>query len=359
MQKSRIHIQPALPSHETLWDDYVLNHPRGIGYQLFAWKKTMEAAYHLKTEYLMAESGNSIVGVLPLAVIKAPFLSPSLVSLPYCDAAGPLADNEDTQKKLLQAAANIKDFSQKASQNIPVQDIRGIDPFAGIPPEAIAHEEKVRMIMELPESSQQLWTSLKSKVRSQVRKAEKNGLVARMGKQSLLNDFYGIFCENMRDLGSLPHGFSWFSCLVRFMKDQVRICVVYTRDGVPAAAGLIICHPNVVSIPWASSLRKYNRTNANMLLYWTLLKFCADRQYPVFDFGRSTRGEGTFRFKRQWGASPAPLYWAEFQGRHLKTPSPSSKTGRQPRLLAEQILSRLPIRVSKILGTQTRKYISL
>jgi hypothetical protein len=29
----------------------------------------------------------------------------------------------------------------------------------------------------------------------------------------------------------------------------------------------------------------------------------------VFDFGRSTPGEGTFKFKEQWGAEPVPLHW--------------------------------------------------
>ncbi len=355
MQPFQIHIQSALPSHETLWDDYVLTHPKGIGYQLFAWKKIMEAAYHLKTEYLMAESENQIVGVLPLAVIKPPFFVPSLVSLPYCDAAGPLADNEDIEEKLLNAAAQIKALPQKAHRNI-----RSIDPFARIAPDTIAHKEKVRMLMELPESSEELWTSLKSKVRSQVRKAEKNGLTVRMGKKELLEDFYDIFCENMRDLGSVPHSFSWFASLMKFMPERARICVIYTKDQIPAAAGLIICHPNVVSIPWASSLRKYNKTNANMLLYWKFLEFSADSQYPVFDFGRSTREEGTFRFKQQWGASPALLYWADFQGKNLIPQPPSGQGSKgKSRSIAEKILSKLPIGASKALGTMTRKYISL
>ncbi len=315
----------------------------------------MEAAYGLRTEYLMAESSNNIVGVLPLAVIKPPFFLPSLVSLPYCDAAGPLAENEKIQEKLLQAAVHIKDFSKKANQNI-----RGIDPFASILPASIVHEKKVRMLMTLPKSSEELWKLLKSKVRSQVRKAKKNGLVARMGKEELVDDFYDIFCKNMRDLGSIPHSFSWFRCLIRFMSDHARICVIYTKELIPAAAGLIICHPNVVSIPWASSLRKYNRTNANMLLYWKFLEFSADNQFPVFDFGRSTREEGTFRFKQQWGAIPAPLYWADFQGsRLIPRPFSGQETRGKSRYLAEQILSRLPIGVSKIIGTTARKYISL
>ncbi len=330
-----------------------------MGYHLFAWKKAMESAYGLRTEYLMAESDNTIVGVLPLAVIKVPFFSSCAVSLPYCDAAGPLADNEDIEEKLLQAAGRIKEHPHKTRPDISLRKIRGIDPFARIAPEAIIHKEKVRMLLELPTSSRELWTSLKSKVRSQVKKAGKNGLFARMGKEELLDDFYEIFCENMRDLGSLPHSFSWFASLVRFLPDHARICVVYTRDQIPAAAGFILCHPEVVSIPWASSLRKYNRTNANMLLYWTVLEFSSDSRYPVFDFGRSTKQEGTFRFKRQWGASPAPLYWADFQGTNLVPRAFPHQARGQARLVAEQILSKLPVGISKALGASIRKYISL
>ena len=48
-----------------------------------------------------------------------------------------------------------------------------------------------------------------------------------------------------------------------------------------------------------------------MLLYWTFLAFAADNGYGQFDFGRSTPGEGTYRFKSQWGAEPHQLYWYE------------------------------------------------
>ena len=77
----------------------------------------------------------------------------------------------------------------------------------------------------------------------------------------------------------------------------------------PAAGGVILCHSQTVSIPWASAHRHLNRWNPNMLLYWTFLEYAADQGYAFFDFGRSTPGEGTYRFKEQWGAKPAPLFW--------------------------------------------------
>jgi hypothetical protein len=46
-----------------------------------------------------------------------------------------------------------------------------------------------------------------------------------------------------------------------------------------------------------------------MLLYWEVLKYAIGRNFRQFDFGRSSRDSGTFRFKQQWGARPSQLYW--------------------------------------------------
>src|SRR5262249_10928622 len=53
----------------------------------------------------------------------------------------------------------------------------------------------------------------------------------------------------------------------------------------------------------------FNPSCANMLMYWHLLERAVRRGQGVFDFGRSTKGSGTFKFKEQWGALPAPAEW--------------------------------------------------
>jgi hypothetical protein len=45
------------------------------------------------------------------------------------------------------------------------------------------------------------------------------------------------------------------------------------------------------------------------ILYWAVLEFACQGGYHRFDFGRSTRDQGTFRFKQQWGAAPEGLDW--------------------------------------------------
>jgi hypothetical protein len=87
---------------------------------------------------------------------------------------------------------------------------------------------------------------------------------------------------------------------------------------------------------------------ANVLLYWHMLRFAIERRFGAFDFGRSTPGEGTFHFKRQWGAEPHELVWEYWtaQGRSLPDLNPANpKFG-----LAISAWQRLPVAVATRLG---------
>ncbi len=54
---------------------------------------------------------------------------------------------------------------------------------------------KVRMLLDLPDSSEILLANFKSKLRSQVRKAEKNGVTFRWTGPNGVDSFYSVFCK--------------------------------------------------------------------------------------------------------------------------------------------------------------------
>jgi len=293
-------IRQATDADRTAWDDFVLRHAEGTAYQLFAWQEAVGRAYGFRGAYLLAHHGATVCGILPLVDFRVPFVGRTLISLPYCDAGGVLADSEGVARALL---AQAKVLAQKHGAGI---QIRALQPL----PAATGNlTDKVRMVLELPTSSDQLLASLEAKVRSQVKKPVRDGLSVKLGTEELINDFYQVFAENMRDLGSPVHSRQWIEAIVAAYGERVRVAVVYTPDGTPSAAGVVLIHPTTMSIPWASSLRRYNHLNPNMLLYWIFLSLAIDSGCKQFDFGRSTPGEGTYRFKEQWGARPQPLYW--------------------------------------------------
>jgi hypothetical protein len=137
------------------------------------------------------------------------------------------------------------------------------------------------------------------------------------------------------------------------------VMLVYSEDKVIGAGWVLLCGDKAV-IPWASTLADYNRLAPNMLLYHAILAHLSDSGIRQFDFGRSTFGEGTYKFKEQWGAQPCPLAWQEWKAGasqpHVETVS--TGPGRL-RPLVEQVWQQLPLGLTNSLGPRLRRYITL
>jgi FemAB-related protein (PEP-CTERM system-associated) len=213
------------------------------------------------------------------------------------------------------------------------------------------------MFFNLPASADDLFESFKSKLRSQVRKAEKNGVSFRWGNSSDVGPAYDVFSRNMRELGSPVHSKSFIKAVLSNYGDRAKLGLT-EFEGKTIGMGIILLGGKGVSIPWASTLREYNRLSPNMLLYWNALKYSADNGYSFFDFGRSSEGEGTYKFKKQWGAKPIPLVWYEYIGSG-KDENKHGSTDSRKREIAAAIWQKLPLCVANRIGPHIRKYISL
>lgn len=349
-----LNVRPAAAGDKEAWDGFARSHSGATPYHLFAWKEAVEQAYGHTPSYLIAEQDGEVAGVLPLIRMRIPVLMNQFVSLPFCDMGSILAVDQQAGQALLERALQL---AEKSGGHELL--LRG--PLSG--ELAAAHNiirentDKVRMLLELPASSEILMKQFKSKLRSQVRKAEKNNLVFSWGDVDSLAGFYAVFSRNMRDLGSPVHSQKWLRAVLECYGADARLGLV-ASDGVVVGGGIILSVGNKISIPWASTLREYNRLAPNMLLYWNLLAYGADHGYQVFDFGRSSKGEGTYRFKAQWGARPEQLDW------YSVSLQPANRTGKKRgagrgRELAGKIWQKMPLAMANTIGPCLRKYINL
>jgi FemAB-related protein (PEP-CTERM system-associated) len=338
----------------TIWDEYVNNHPNGTPYHRIAWNSAISDAYRHRTFYLLAKDSNCICGILPLCLIKPPLLPGILCGSPYCDVGGVLANDNLIKKKLINKGLELADDLGKISLLLRERHIEYIN--SDYMPEDL-QGKKVSMILKLPESSDILLASFKSKLRSQIKKAVKNGLVFESGRnKQQIDDFYDVFTQNMRKLGSPTHSYKWFEQLrTNYNRDLIIGVVKYNK--VVIGAGMVISSNGTSFIPWASTILKYNRLAPNMLLYWNLIKYACDSGSNHFDFGRSTYGEGTYNFKKQWGTTPLPLLWTTYSASGNIEINTSSYS--RTKNIAEKAWSHLPLILTKKLGPLTRKYISL
>jgi len=334
------------------WDAFVLSHKDAGPYHLFAWGRAVQSAYRHRLFYLIAEEDNrSVCGVLPLIRVKPPCLPGRIVSLPFCDYGGVLAHDVETAKQLIRYACSLASGLRCA---LEIRS-KSLEPALKSEGGLGMFTHKSRMVLELPENSDILWNVFKSKLRSQIRRPQKDGLEFVLGGQSLVDEFYQVFCANMRELGSPVHSRSWIHDLIAAFGERSRVGVVY-RGTTPVAGGIIVTCRGTMTLPWASSLSSHSKSSPNMLLYWGLLKYASDNGYRVFDFGRSTPGEGTYKFKAQWGALPSPLYW---YGTGFSSQEPTAMADSRVRKAIEGIWARLPQRVADAVGPVVRRYITL
>lgn len=347
-------ITKATPTNQPEWDSFVQNNPNASPYHLFAWGAAITEAYGHKPYYLMARQNGKLLGILPLIHLKLPFMINQLVALPFCDVGNCLTTENTVQEKLMEEALKLTNHLK--SKNIQLRGQLENDNNLAIPFTKIEHS-KVRMLLDLPETSEVLLKSFKSKLRSQVRKAEKNGVHFRWTGKDGVDSFYSVFCSNMRDLGSPVHSKKLFQAIMERFGENSRIGLA-EFDGKCIGAGLILSTNTQTSIPWASTLRQYNQLAPNMLIYWNCLKYASDNSKNVFDFGRSTEHEGTFRFKKQWGAKPVPLSWYSFPT-HTLPPHQVNQKKISGREKMADIWKTIPVPIANLVGPKLRKYISL
>ena len=254
-----------------------------------------------------AGAGGRLVGYLPLALVSSHLFGRYLVSLPYLNRAGVVAVNEIVCGQLIDAASELAD-------QLKVQYLELRHQGAGVEHACITQnrDDKVHMRMTLPGEVDKLWSGYSAKVRNQVRKGDKAGLSIAFGGAELLEEFYSVFCTNMRDLGTPVYPRQLFAAVLGTFKSGAELAVV--RHEGRAVAGALLLHTRVgdrveSAVPSASSLRDAKHTNANMWMYHELLKRAVSRGAGAFDFGRSTPDSGTYRFKKQWGAAASPATW--------------------------------------------------
>lgn len=322
------------------WDNYVRRSDGATGAHLYAWKNIIGDVFGHATHNLIARNqSGAVVGVLPVVRQKSVLFGDRLISMPYLNYGGVLADDDDIAQQLMrEATAAARDMG---STHVEFRDTR-----------QYAHEmptrtDKACMILDLPETADELFSALGSKLRSQIRRPAKEGAVAIEGRLELLDEFYSVLRHNWRDLGTPLYSKRFFQSILEYFEEDSHLLVV-RLEGKPVAAAFFLGFGGQLEIPWAASLREHNRIAVNMMLYWEGLRLAIEKGYRKFDFGRSSVDSGTYRFKKQWGAKPKQLYWHYWlrDGDDVPQINPDNPKYR----LAIRAWQHLPVSVTGVIG---------
>ncbi len=305
-----------------------------------AWVRAIRDGLHHKAYLIHAQDSAEFVGCLPLMLVKGPIFGKFLVSLPYINTGGVWARDSEVALKLVDRACDLSD-----ELGVKYLELRHETPV-NCPRFNFEKTEKVHMRLRLQDTDELLSKSFKSKLRSQVKKSTTYGHDVVWGREELLDDFHRVFSINMRDLGTPVFSRGLFASILKQFRDDAEICVI--RNNSEAVAAALLVHSNgVTEVPSASCLRDWNRTAANMFMYRQLLRRAVERGSELFDFGRSSEGSGTYKFKAQWGAEPHPAVW-QYYVREGSVEAMRPDSDSNQRLI--KIWQKLPVWLTRAIG---------
>jgi FemAB-related protein (PEP-CTERM system-associated) len=324
------------------WDAFVTGCPDSSIYHLSGWTEIAREVFGHRGLFLESrDSSGSLTGVLPVIRQRSWLLGNFATSLAFFNYGGAVtADPVVAQQLMIRAS--------EAAEALGCQylEFRDVQPRPG---EWARRTDKVTLRLDLPDTTEALSKRLGSKLRSQVKRAEREGTECRTGTVALLDDFYSVFAENMRDLGTPVYPKRFFEAILRRFEQHCQLVVIESQ-GEPWAAAFLVFWRDCAEVPWASCRARAKPLGANMKLYWELLSLAIGRGCRSFDFGRSTVDSGTDRFKRQWGAEPMPLHWCRWErqgsGHEVST---GERTGKAMQV-ATAIWQHLPLGIANTLG---------
>ena len=203
--------------------------------------------------------------MLPLAHVRSRLFGNKMVSQAFANYGGPLAGDAQAQRALCEYAAELA--ARNGCESIEYRNVLPL-PF-DLSPRA----GKACMHLSLGEGdAEALWKGFDAKVRNQVRKAEKSGIVPADGGAELLDEFYDVYTVRMRQLGTPCFPKKMMLAILEAFPQNSRVFVV-RLEGRAVGGGFTTCYNGLAEIPWASTLTEFNNLCPNNLLYWSVIKY--------------------------------------------------------------------------------------
>jgi FemAB-related protein (PEP-CTERM system-associated) len=327
------------------WDRFVADAAGGTAFHRAAWQRVCASSMGHECVFLEARSApdGPLEGVLPLVRVRSRIFGHFLMSMPFVNYGGPLGSDDAIR-------ALVADAVERADrERVDLLELRS---RLELPVSLPVSHRKISVLLDLPANADALFKAFPGKLRSQIRRPQKAEVRVVISPDTL-PDFMRVFSAHMRDLGTPSLGEEFFRALREQFGSDLWIAVAYLGEE-PIACGMGFRWGTEFEITWASSLRRHNPLSANMLVYWELMQFAIANGCTVFNFGRTTPGSPTHRFKQQWGGRDEQLHWYQHRrGAVAATPSPDAGAFSW----GPRIWRRLPLALTTRLGPRVVRLI--
>lgn len=330
------------------WDTFVENSTAGLPQHLSGWRTVLARTHGYETHYLMARQGETIVGVLPLFIVRSLLLGDSATTMP----GGLCADSDEAALALVKRGQEIA--RRAGAGRFLLHDSRR--PWSAGLQTSSSHEH---WVVDIRMGADALWQGLDGNIRRQVRIARRQGLRVEIDRSGrLLEPFYEVLCRFTHQMGTPVFGRDFLEHIVETFPGGFNIAVVY-KGRAPIGGYFQLQLGRCVYGTWGASLREYLELRPVYLAYWEILHNAVENGYNFLDMGRSPAGSNASKFKGQWGGYCQPVYQqVATLGNSRAAKSPVSRVESDGRFqLIQWLWPKLPLPLAQYLGPKLRRHV--
>ena len=333
------------PLRDPRWQAFVERHPSASVFHSVAWLTALRRTYgYNPVVFTTSSPTDELRNGLLFCRVRSWLTGPRMVSLPFSDYCEPLCDSGEFEflVRYLQSALDHQKWRYLEIRLVNARFSRGAEE-AGfrVKDKHLLHRVSLRSSL-----ADLLRSFDKDSIQRRIRRAERGGLVERVGRsEPLLREFYGLFLLTRQRHYLPPQPYAWFQNMVQCLGEDLDIRTVY-KDDVPVASILTLRFRGTVYYKYGCSNAKFNYLGATPFLLWRAMSEAKSSGATEFDLGRTEIGNaGLIAFKNKWARDPQALtYW--------KFPSSPTDANRfdWELKLAKQVFSLMPNRLLTATG---------
>ena len=326
------------------WNNFVLSSDEGTFFHLSQWITVIESIYNFKPYYLYVRRAGEITAVLPLFLTNSFIFGKKYISSPLCVYGGVLSNDITSCELLLDEVTKLGN-----EQGVKYIELRNTNRIIET---WQTNDSFYTFKKKLHTSEDENYHAIPRKQRAMIRKGQQAGLTSEVSSD--IDLFYNIYSDSMHRLGTPVYPRKYFYVLANIFQEKCRIMFI-RKDSQPISAVLSFYYKNQV-LPYYAGGRLDARTfKAYDFMYWNLMCRSVAEGIGIFDFGRSTKGSGTFSFKKNWGFQPQKLF---YQYKLIKAKSVPNINPLNPKYkIAIALWKRLPSPIANKIGPIVSGYL--
>ena len=264
------------------------------------WAKILEAtysSYKIGTKLFVFEDGRRVI--LPLMKIRnCKGILNKYCSMPFTLYGSVVCDNSIDPKRI------HKLFNYVADKNKFVSTMITGNPYCSYDlPSRYKKNNYFTQVLELNQQFETIWSSYKRSVRNKIRKAERNGIYAKVADNlGEYKEYFKIYRRSLERWGiTRGYEFDLFKNIFEIAGSKAKLWLVCYQGKI--VGGTLVFYHNWHCVEWHASFdENYFKFGIRNFLTNEIIKDALQNCLRIYDFNPSGGHEGVVRFKESFGA---------------------------------------------------------